>query len=63
MSPDLLNKQQFQAIQSGQLADARAFVEAHPERLNSVRYGIKWGGRGRGEGEELTIMGMLLDCK
>ena len=42
-----LKRKHFEAIQSGQLAVVRAFVKAHPERLNQVRSGIKWGRKGR----------------
>ena len=65
MGSEFLNWEHGLAMGS-ELAVVRDFVEAHPERLNKVRSDIKRGRRrkkGRGEGEELTIMGMLLACK
>ena len=47
-----LGVEHTQAIQSGQFAVVRAFVEAHPEELNPVRSRIKHCWKEKEEEEE-----------
>ena len=62
--------QAYDAIRSGDLPTVKGFLQAHPDALNRVRSPLSslpfTDGEGegrRGEGEELTIMGMLLGSK